>query len=197
MPAVREEKNKLREKYSALRNAMDERIKAELDTKLCTRLISTVSYRFSDTVLLYSPIKSEVDITSVALAALRSGKRIAYPKCHDDFTVSFHYVTSVSDLVPGKFGILEPDGKLPIFEHSSVIKKESCICLIPALIFDREGYRVGYGKGYYDRFLAEFKGTKIGVAHNDFVINRVPRGKFDRKADMIITDKEVILTGEN
>ena len=197
MPIIRVEKNKLREKYSALRNAVNESFKAELDAKLCTRLMSTVSYRFSDTVLLYSPIKSEVDITSVALAAIRSGKRIAYPRCHDDYTVSFHYVDSINDLKPGKYDIPEPDGDLPVFEHDSVTKKENCICLIPALLFDREGYRVGYGKGFYDRFLADFKGIKIGVAHSGFVTERVPRGKFDRKVDMIVTDKEVILTGEN
>jgi 5-formyltetrahydrofolate cyclo-ligase len=153
--------------------------------------MSTVSYRFSDTVLLYSPIKSEVDITSVALAAIRSGKRIAYPRCHDDYTVSFHYVDSINDLTPGKYGILEPDGDLPVFEHDSVTKKENCICLIPALLFDREGYRVGYGKGFYDRFLGKYpKLFSVGICFSNQVDEALIPEPFDIPLHLIVTEKE-------
>lgn len=198
MYEIRAEKNKLREKYKAIRDALSTDEKSILDTKICKRVISTVSFRFSQTVLLYSPIKSEVDITSIALAALKAGKNVAYPRCgSNDGKMTFHYVTSLDELKPGSFGILEPTIEAPLFFKESVPKKEDAICLIPALIYDKDGYRLGYGKGYYDRFLSDFCGIKAGIIYSSCIADRVPRGKYDLKVDFTVSEKGVMLTNEN
>ena len=65
--------------------------------------------------------------------------------------------------------------------------------LIPALAYDREGYRLGYGKGYYDRFLSGFGGTSAGIFYSDLLFNQLPRGFFDRKVSLLVSDRGVIL----
>ena len=65
------------------------------------------------------------------------------------------------------------------------------VCIIPAIVYDKEGFRIGYGKGFYDRYLPSFSGTKIGLAYNDFIIDKVPRGKYDLSADVLITEKGI------
>jgi len=65
--------------------------------------------------------------------------------------------------------------------------------LVPCLAYDSYGYRIGYGKGYYDRFLSAFEGTKIGLCYSDFKLDKLPRGKYDVKLDVIITEKGVMV----
>ena len=69
------------------------------------------------------------------------------------------------------------------------------ICIIPGIVFDSEGYRVGYGKGYYDRFLAAYDGTKFGLVYSECILPSVPRGRFDRHVDILISEKGVKLAG--
>lgn len=69
------------------------------------------------------------------------------------------------------------------------------LCIIPALTFDEQGYRLGFGKGYYDRFLSRFKGDTAGICYECCISNRLPRGRFDRCADVVVTEKRVISNG--
>ena len=73
----------------------------------------------------------------------------------------------------------------------SVTDYSKSICIIPGVVFDNAGYRVGYGKGYYDRFLAAYDGTKFGLAYSECILNEVPRGRFDRHVDILISEKGV------
>ena len=84
--------------------------------------------------------------------------------------------------------IPEPPSDLPTFEP-----KGHCVCIVPGLAFDKNGYRIGYGKGYYDRFLKDFNGTKIGLCRCDFLKDALPVNEFDHKVDMIITEKGIIV----
>ena len=63
--------------------------------------------------------------------------------------------------------------------------------LVPGIAFSAGGYRLGYGKGYYDRYLSSFKGTKVGVAYTDFIANSVPHGRFDLAVDVLITERGI------
>jgi len=68
---------------------------------------------------------------------------------------------------------------------------------LPAIIYDKKGYRLGYGKGYYDRFLSSVKGTKAGLIYSDFIIDEIPHGRYDLRADVVITEKGVIPFAKN
>ena len=106
----------------------------------------------------------------------------------------YHYVTDLDQLIPGKYGIMEPKEELPIYAPQLIMH---AVCVLPAMVYDKEGYRLGYGKGYYDRFLSSFKGTKAGLIYSDFVIDKIPRGRFDLRSDIIITEKGVVSFAKN
>ena len=140
---------------------------------------------------MYFPCKDEVDIKSVIIQALNDGKKVALPKCRkEDRSMQFYFINSLNDLSQkGAFGIPEPSETLPVYNPASDTRP--AVCIIPAIVYDKEGFRIGYGKGFYDRYLPSFSGTKIGLAYNDFIIDKVPRGKYDLSADVLITEKGI------
>ena len=73
----------------------------------------------------------------------------------------------------------------------------SSVCIVPALVYDKQGFRLGYGKGYYDRFLSGFHGVTAGLIYSDFVVKSLPRGRFDKASDIAITEKGVITFAKN
>lgn len=198
MYEIRTEKNRLRKKYKELRESLAVSEKAKLDERICNRFMSLVSYRFADTLLLYAPIKGEIDIRPIAMAALSAGKRVAFPRCIPESSkMQFHFVNSLDELAPASYGIPEPSSDAPVFDKNNKHSRESCICLIPALIYDKRGYRVGYGKGYYDRYLADFNGTKVGIIYNSCVIDTLPHGRYDLKVDFTVSERGVNIINEN
>ncbi len=152
--------------------------------------MSLSTFRFADTVLSYSPLTGEVDVTEFNRAVLKAGKRLALPRCEQgEPLMSFHLISDLDAMETGMFSIKEPSKNDPVCEISS---GERAICVIPAMAFDLTGHRLGYGKGYYDRFLSGKNITKIGVAYTDFVVKSLPRGRFDLSADLIVTDTRII-----
>ena len=190
MAEIREEKKNIRDRIKAERASIDLSEREPMDRAVCERFLSLASYRYADTLLLYAPIAGEIDVMPIARAALDDGKKVAFPLCDPgDRTMTFRYVRSENDLAPSHYGIREPADTLPAYDPAS---GELAVCIVPALAFDREGYRVGYGGGYYDRFLNLFGGSKVGLVYSRFVIDRAPRGRFDTAADAIVTEKGVI-----
>lgn len=194
MYGLKEKKNELRLIYKEKRKAVSPEEKLRRDGEICKRFISLCSYRFSDTVLMYSPLKYEIDVTGICIDALSKGKKVAFPRCLDAYNMTYHYITSLSQLESGSYGIKEPPEYLPVYDKND---GANAVCLIPALLCDRQGYRLGYGKGYYDRFLSSFKGVRVGIIYNDFITDSLPRGKYDLKSDLLVTEKGVISVAKN
>ena len=190
---IRNEKNALRQKYKSLRTDISTDAKLALDQTICHTTVSLASFRYADTVLMYAPTGTEIDIFPIATFALQCGKKVAFPRClTESHSMDFKYVTSLDELTKGEYSILEPPANaisVTDFSHS--------ICIVPGLVFDNSGYRVGYGKGYYDRFLSTYRETKLGLVYSDFIIDQVPRGMFDRRVDIIVSEKGVKLATVN
>lgn len=190
MAEIREIKKNIRERIKSERAAIPETERRDSDKAICERFLSLASYRYANTLLLYAPIDGEIDVMPIARAALADGKKVAFPRCDSkDRTMVFRYISSEDDLAPSHFGIREPDDSANAYDPSS---GELTVCVIPALAFDREGYRVGYGGGYYDRFLNGFNGSKVGLIYRKFLIDKAPRGRFDTAVDAMVTEKGVI-----
>ncbi len=190
MYEIRLRKKELRDKYSQLRRQLDASYKLRSDNKICDLVLSLASYRFADAVLMYAPKPEEVNVMRIAEKALSDGKTVAFPRCNkENTTMKYLIVTSLDQLEVGAYGLLEPPIDFP--ELAIGDGTAHALCIIPALLYDKEGYRLGYGKGYYDRCLAQFKGTKLGVAYSGFVCDKVPRGRFDLSADVLVTEKGV------
>ena len=107
----------------------------------------------------------------------------------------FHKVTALSDLNAGYFGVREPEPTLAIIEKKDMGK--DTLCLVPALSYDKRGYRLGYGKGYYDRFLEGFSGICVGITFDRCLAEKLPADAHDKKTDYIITESQVTTTIED
>ncbi len=187
MTTLKEEKKKLREELLILRNEIPEDERKAAENTVVMKLLSLASFRFAETVLLYYPIKGEMDILAVANEAIKEGKKVAFPHCDTgSSTMTYHIVSSLDELKEGSYGIPEPPSELPVYTPS---KDKNDLIIIPAVCFDRHGYRVGYGKGYYDRYLNDFGGTAVGVTFHRLLRSSVPRGRFDKQVSLIITEK--------
>ena len=107
-------------------------------------------------------------------------------------TMTYHTVSSLEELQDDGMGGLEPPEGNPVYdaEHETA----GAVCFVPGLVYDRAGYRLGYGKGFYDRYLSGFSGCTIGVVYSDYILPEVPRGRFDVTVDILLTEKGVRVT---
>lgn len=190
MTPIKREKDAIRKDCSDKRNAIDKETHLLMDKKICDAAISLVSFRYADIILLYAPIKSEIDIMPLFDEAIKRGKRVAFPKCNmEDRTMKFHFVERFEDLSPCAYGIREPKEELPVYDPKETAG--SAVCYVPGLAFDACGYRLGYGKGYYDKFMNEFNGCTIGVVYSEFILPSLPKGRFDKHCDVMLTEKGI------
>lgn len=181
---IRIYKNGLRDAIKSERRSMPQDIKAELDRRIARNVLRLYQYRSADTLLVYVSTKIEVDTFEIMANAWRDGKRVAVPRCIPGTRrMEFHYISSTDDLSPGSFGVLEPEESSPV-----VTDFAGCLMLLPALSLDYLGYRLGYGKGYYDRYLARFTGPLVGICYSSDIRRHMYHGRFDRPVDVILTE---------
>ena len=188
---VREEKRALRHKYAAIRQAISKDDRLEKSRAICANFLKTMSFAHADVILLYHSINQEVDTTELISTVLKSGKRLALPVCRENGHMFFRYLTSENQLTKGFFSAPEPDESCEKF-----VSARHALCVIPAIAFDRQGYRLGYGKGYYDRYLTDPSIVKVGFVYHELLVDKLPRGRFDLACDLVITEKGVFNTGE-
>lgn len=191
---VRPYKAKLRQEYKELRREMSPADKKRLDDKIACRLFKTWQYCKQDTLLTYVSTAIEVDTFNIIQNAWRDGKRVAVPRCVDgQREMEFYFIRSLDDLEVRTFHVLEP-----IPERCEQLTNFSRgLCIVPALSFDYKGYRLGYGGGYYDRFLAKFTGYTVGLCYASCVRKTMIKSKYDRPVELLITDKYLRRTGNH
>ena len=190
---IREYKSELRKKIRRQREEMPPKQKALLDKLVLKNILKLRQYKANDTILTYVSTKIEVDTFGLIRQALKDGKRVAVPRCIDNSReMDFYYITSLNQLEPRTFGVLEP-----IKEQCEILKDYSKgLCIIPGLVFDFDGYRLGYGKGYYDRFLSRFGGDTAGVCYSSCFLWKLVLGFYDRRADLLVTEKYIRQTNQ-
>lgn len=186
MMDVAEEKSRLRSFYRKKRDELDTALRNQLDERIYLKLVGLKEYKDADTVLAYSSIGSEVSTQRIIDRVLDDNKLLALPRCAEGFKLEFYYVSSMSQLERGSFGILQPKSGL------RRVEKPVGMCIVPGLCFDYSGIRLGYGKGYYDRFLPELDGIAVGLCRSGFLLETLPSYDTDRKVDMIIADDGIL-----
>lgn len=160
--------------------------KSELDDRICKNLLKSDFYKNAETVLFYAALDEEINIDKCIISAIDSGKKAALPVCTDtDGNMRFYYINSLNDLKAGAFGVREPDTD---FCHE-VKDFNGSVCVVPGIAYDVKGYRLGYGKGYYDRFLKNFPLISVGLCYNELVRTSLPTEEYDIPVDYIVTEK--------
>lgn len=186
---IRVYKTELREKYKSVRKNMTVTERTAADKAILNRLQTLRSYKYCKTVLCYVSTPIEVDTRAIISAALQQGKQVAVPYCIPNTRqMEFYLINSLDELQKGAFSVDEPNPQ-------TAQKLNDCsnsVCLVPGLCFDKFGYRLGYGKGYYDRFLNDYNGSTIGICYQNCINNRLITGRFDKSCSVVVTDKQLI-----
>lgn len=180
-------KAQLRKELKAKRKSIAD--KSERDRKISDNLLSFELYKKAETVLFFAALDDEINIDACIKTAIESGKRVALPVCTDkNGNMKFFYINSLSDIKTGFFGVREPD-----VDFCDEIKDfSSSICIVPAIAYDKKGFRLGYGKGYYDRFLKNYTSHSIGLCYNELIKDELPIGEYDIPVDYIICENGVL-----
>ena len=179
-------KNSLREEFRARRNALSAEEKSVRDDKIADVFLKSLTYKYASQILLYVSTDEEISTRRIINTAIADGKKVFAPHCFEDARMEYFRIDGPDSLEDGQFGI-----KAPPVDAETYSPQPSDVCIVPAMSYDKEGFRLGYGKGFYDRFLPKFLGVKIGFCYNDFMSAKLPRGRFDVAVDMIITEKGV------
>ena len=186
---IRPLKRELRAKYRKIRENMDPAQKKEFDEAIFKRMVASPFYRDARTLLCYVSTPIEVDTIGLIQHAFSDKKTVAVPKCLDrSGKMAFYAIQSINELKEDTFGLLEPDPSV----HACVSDFSGALCILPAFAFDTEGYRIGFGKGYYDRFLQRFNGVKVGICYPSCIANKLPHGRYDVPADYVVTPKYIL-----
>lgn len=181
-------KKNLRREMKALRKSIPPEEKTELDRKMRENLFASDIYKNARMILTFISFGDEPDTREILRRAWEDKKITAVPKCLPKAQMSFHVINDMSDCTEGAYGIPEPS----VHCREAELSDSGILCLVPGLAFDRSGGRLGYGGGYYDRFLSSHSNIcAFGYCGEMFVTGKVPQEDTDVKLMGLITDKTV------
>lgn len=184
---IKQDKSELRAHYRCMRDGILPEERAWQAREICELILSSEAYARAQSVLLYAAIGSEIDLSPVAHDAWEKGKTVAYPRCDDrEGRMTFFAVQAPEQLVSGSFGIPEPHKECLPWQ-----KVGEALCIVPALAVDACGNRLGYGKGYYDRFLASFDGVTACAVYEQCLAAELQCDGHDVPVTLIIDRKGV------
>jgi len=186
-------KNKIRNKLLTQRLNLSPKEVSILSEKITKKIKLLPEFKKAKTILLYHPIKNEVDPTplfATTKSSKTSKKIFAFPLTHSaSHRMTLHEITDLNDLELDEFNIKSPTKK-----HKRIAIKNIDLVITPGLAFDKNGHRIGYGKGYFDKLFKSLSTNcvKIALAYDFQITENVPAEKHDKKVDMIVTEKRII-----
>ncbi len=162
------------------------------------KVLAMDEYKSADTIFIYADYNREVKTKTIVSDALKSGKKVAMPRVYtndvaaneaDGKYMKFHYITSLDDLEQGYNGIREPKIDLPVADYDS----DKALMIMPLVAFDNNRNRVGYGGGFYDRYLNSHSVSyKIGLAYDEQRVEAIDdSSEYDVRPDIVITQKNI------
>jgi 5-formyltetrahydrofolate cyclo-ligase len=157
--------------------------KQKADRIICDNVMVLPEWRKATIVCLYMSTADEVDTKPLLAAALTEKKQVVFPRVDHERLVLYQ-IRSIKDFTRGAYHILEPKKTMLIVDPASVD-----MFIVPGVAFDRNGYRLGWGKGYYDTLLAGINVPKIGLAYSVQLIAELPHTSYDVPMTMVITEK--------
>ena len=179
-----EEKRLLRARVRRTLSALTPQARAESDRLLRRRFLERPETAAARTVLLYYGMGTEVDTAPLLLSLLSAGKRVALPRCTArPGEMEARLIAPDTCLYRHRFGMLEPGEACPL-----LAPEEIDLVLVPGLAFDRAGYRLGQGGGYYDRYLPQCPGKSLALCREAVLFEALPREEHDRPVGLVLTE---------
>ena len=195
------DKSLLRRLYGDLRNSLPPEERAAAEAAICEGLFSLPAWRETSLVCGYISVRGELNIRPILERAVAEGKTLALPVTVTDSREGRMVFRALpagdfSRLTPARFGIPEPDESCPTLGDVDVAR---ALILVPGLAFDAEGYRLGWGGGYYDRFLASLEAqsiphTTVGLVFSTCTADALPRAPYDIPVHTVIDERRIIHT---
>lgn len=181
------DKKMIRKKYLNSREEMSLYEIELFNKKIFSNLISNHHYQKSNSIFTYVSIGNEVDTRRMIDQALKDGKKVAVPKIFGKGKMKFYYIQSLKELAKAKFDLLEP-----IHLDTEATSNGNSIFIVPGVAFDLSKNRIGYGGGYYDRYLSKASYEKtIALAYERQLVDLIPSDLNDIKMNLIITEKKI------
>ena len=185
-------KEKLRNEILLKRNRLSPDEVERLSTIIVNRFMSLDFYQKSKSVMLYLDFRNEVKTGFLIKQMLHENKKVLIPVTNpSDYSLTVSELKDPKkDLFQGKFGLMEPNEKT----LRPVDPKTIDVVIVPGLVFDKSGYRIGFGAGYYDRFLPNLAPhvPLISLAYELQVVDAVPKESHDVPVHMILTEQRII-----
>ena len=181
-------KRKLREEYLERRRSLSEEEWIVRSQKIQLSAIKSIPWKNVKKIGLYAHRGREVATSLLFEHGRREGVIIGFPRVVSDEHIHYYEVDSWESLSPGRYGILEPVGSIVEIPVDKID-----LFVVPGLVFDRSGVRIGYGRGYFDRLLRDVDQTKVvALAFDVQIANSLPHHPHDVKVGRIITETEII-----
>ncbi|HKM38760.1 MAG TPA: 5-formyltetrahydrofolate cyclo-ligase [bacterium] len=186
------DKESLRQHIIKQRDALDLREREWLSLAASKHVLSWPLYRRAKHILLFAGVRSEIQTQFLVQQTIKLGKSVAMPRCVPQTRELLLFeIKAWSDLKPGYYGLLEPDVAAKMIPLSKLD-----IIIVPGVVFSPQGYRIGYGAGYYDRLLSKAKDIIIsGLAFELQVMSSVPQDDHDVPLHYLITEKGIRACG--
>ncbi len=179
-----EEKAALRRQLLDCRESMAPPDRREKSSQICSYILQWAVYQQAEQILAYMPVRGEVSLLPVMKSALRHGKRLYLPRVTGK-EMEFYQTADLEDLEQGAFGIPEPAPRIPLTDPTGLV-------LVPGVGFDPGGNRMGYGGGYYDRYLLQNPGFfTAGVCYERQLQEKIPKEEWDVPLQAVITEKGI------
>lgn len=178
-----ERKQAIRKRVLSERSVLSDKERTQMSIIIQKKVMETDAYKNAEVVLLYVDYNGEVATDLLLADCFRQGKKVACPRVLADGEMEFFEIAGVQDLKEGYKGIREPG-------TTTVCEAESALVIVPGVAFDREGFRIGYGKGFYDRYLRKHPTYEtIALAFECQIVEQIPREEHDICIGKIITEK--------
>ena len=189
MPSsIAEEKRLLRQKVRQILAGLSPEELRRSDDALFTRFLALPQVERAGTIFAFLGIPGREPDTSRLIAGLwERGKTVGLPRMLPERGMEVRRYGPDTVLRRAGFGILEPGEDSPL-----LLKEEIGLALVPAVCYDRLGYRLGFGGGYYDRWLADFPGVRVGLCREVVLRDRVPAEDHDSRVELLLTEGECL-----
>lgn len=180
---INDQKKLLRKQILEIAEKLDKNYKEISSKKIYDLVISTEEYKKANTIFCFVGMENEVDTKSIIQKAFDDGKRVAIPLMISKGIMVAKEIKSLENLVKNNYGIFEPTVDATTIEPDQID-----LCILPCLSCSRSGVRLGYGGGYYDRYLQNQSFIKMCICFEKLTSESIPQDKYDEKVDFLVTE---------